>query len=515
MQGKKQYDEKLFISFQLSQHVPRENLYRQLKEVLDLSFLRKHTVKYYGTEGQKSIDPEVFFKLMLVGFLENLNSDRRIMATTAMRLDIMYFIGYNIDEPLPWHSTLSRTRQLYGRELFQLLFSKVLALCVQKGMVLGRQQAIDSVYIKANASLDRLVEKQVISETEVYARELDQNMPPEYTVTQAKKKQVEGHHAWKKKAYKDMPGSRVEDEEGNAVRPKYLSNHTHYSPTDPDARISTKPGKPRQLNYSGQVSVDTHSHLICGAVADYADRRDSQSLPRILATTIDNLKPHGIKIEELLADTGYSSGDALRAIDFHRIDAYIPNFGGYKPQREGFNYDAQNDRYICSQGAILPFKTIRIDPNGNRQKHYRSSSKDCKKCLIRTSCLGKSLEKIIRSTTDKDYYDRMHEKMQTPKARALKKVRQSTVEPVLGTLTNFLAMRKVNTRGIEQAQKHVLMACIAYNLKKYINYLSKQRHTAVAKMNKTLAKGLNRACFSIFKTLIRLLMKTETVLTFY
>ena len=122
MQGKKQFKEKLFTQFQLSNRVPPDNFYRRLKEVMNLQWLYKATQKYYGTEGQQSIDPVVFFKLMLIGYLENLGSDRRIISTVSMRLDMLYFVGYDIDEPLPWHSTLSRTRQLYGEELFKQLF---------------------------------------------------------------------------------------------------------------------------------------------------------------------------------------------------------------------------------------------------------------------------------------------------------------------------------------------------------------------------------------------------------
>ena len=94
MQGKKQYTEQLFKSFQLSDRVPEDNFYRRLKDLLDLQWLYKETKKYYGTEGQRSIDPVVFFKLILIGYLENLGSDRRIINTVSMRLDMLYFVGY-------------------------------------------------------------------------------------------------------------------------------------------------------------------------------------------------------------------------------------------------------------------------------------------------------------------------------------------------------------------------------------------------------------------------------------
>jgi transposase len=90
MQGKKHFSEKLFTNFQLSDRVPEDNFYRRLKEVLNLHWLYKATQKYCGTEGQQSIDPVVFFKLMLIGYLENLGSDRRIISTVSMRLDMLF-----------------------------------------------------------------------------------------------------------------------------------------------------------------------------------------------------------------------------------------------------------------------------------------------------------------------------------------------------------------------------------------------------------------------------------------
>jgi len=104
MQGRKNYQEKLYTNFQLSDRVPEDNFYRKLSSALDFHFLYQATSRYYGTEGQESIDPVVFFKLILVGYLENLGSDRRIINTASMRLDILLFIGYDIDEQLPWHS---------------------------------------------------------------------------------------------------------------------------------------------------------------------------------------------------------------------------------------------------------------------------------------------------------------------------------------------------------------------------------------------------------------------------
>ncbi|MFN2440063.1 MAG: IS1182 family transposase [Chitinophagaceae bacterium] len=501
MQGKKHFSEKLFTNFQLSGRVPAENFYRRLKDVLNLQWLYKATKKYYGTEGQQSIDPVVFFKFMLIGYLENLGSDRRIISTVSMRLDMLFFIGYDIDEPLPWHSTLSRTRQLYGEDLFKQLFKDVLKQCIDKGMVCGRRQVMDSVAVKANASMDSLVEKQILDDAAEYADELkeedekenDDNNDPDKnkTVSATRNRSVQLHHQWKAKAYKDMPkGSK--ERQGRA---KFVSNHTHYSTTDPDARVSVKPGKPRQLNYTAQVSVDAAHHVITQIQTDYADKKDSQCLPSLVNNAIDNLKQEGLQIEEVFTDAGYSSGQALKSLEEHNIVGYIPNFGQYKPAREGFIYDKENDRYVCSRGKYLPFKKLTTTSLGYKMKVYRSSSKDCGPCPLRSVCIGKSDFKKIDDSIDKPYYDRMHARLQTVNREKIRQIRSSTVEPVLGTLVNFLAMRRVNTRGIKQANKCIIMSAIAYNLKKLLKWEQKMINTAVMAMKK-VEKNL---CFLFFR----------------
>lgn len=133
MQGKKNYQEKLFTSFQLSDRIPEHNFYRRLKNILDLEYLYSTTEKFYGDSGQKSIDPVVFFKICLFGYLENITTDRGLLNHCSMRLDILYFLGYDVDEELPWHSTISRTRQLFPEDVFEDVFTKVLNCALMQG----------------------------------------------------------------------------------------------------------------------------------------------------------------------------------------------------------------------------------------------------------------------------------------------------------------------------------------------------------------------------------------------
>ena len=487
MQGRKTFEPKIFYELSLEGLVPQDDFYRKISQEVPFSFLYKSTSHYYGRCGQDSIDPVVFFKILLVGYLNNLNSDRALLRFCSDSLSIRLFLGYDLDEELPWHSTISRTRALFGEELFMKLFQKILSLCIEKGMVRGKRQAVDSAFIKANASMDSLVEKEVLEDASAFVEELEENS--EYKVTSARKKLVEQHHAWKEKEYKDMPGASKNedrrDEDGNPLRPKFLSNHTHYSPTDPDAKISVKPGKARQLNYAGQIAVDDKHHDITGACASTAGSKDSAIMHEIMDRMLENLEQHGIRTEEALLDAGYSSGESLEYCEKNGINAFIPNFGQYKAEREGFEFvkgeTQEEDHYRCTQkggnGAVLQFKRILTDSKGYQKKSYRSSERDCKDCPLRAQCCGRVTKfKKIEDSIHKPLYDAMHEKLNRDKnyTRFLTKRRSSTVEPVLGTLINYHSMKRVNTRGMKNANKHVLMAALAYNLKKYLKFISRK-----------------------------------------
>ena len=184
----------------------------------------------------------------------------------------------------------------------------------------------------------------------------------------------------------------------------------------------------------------------------------------------------------------------------------LPNFGQYKPEREGFTYNEELDRYECQRGnkAILPFKSIRKQHNSYEIKQYRSSESNCKNCPLRKECCGEKTKfKKLSHSIHKEYYDRMHRKLteNKPYAQRMSRLRSSTVEPVLGTLINFLNMKRVNTRGIELANKHVLMAALTYNLKKYLKFISRK---AVAKAIAMPAKVKSAfyTCFSHIATLV-------------
>lgn len=493
MQGKKDYQEKLFNNFQLSDRVPETNFYRRLKGVLDLQFLYTLTKSYYGDSGQKSIDPVVFFKLCLVGYLENLISDRQLINHCSMRLDILFFIGYNIDEELPWHSTISRTRQLFPESVFEEVFTKVLILCIAKGMVSGHTQAIDSAPVKANASMDTLELKVPEEELAEHLRKIraissiDREVPHRKSKEDksdkgqrsisANSKELDAIKSRNKKWSKDQDQRPGAGNKGS----KYTSNKTHYSPTDPDARISVKPGKARKLNYLSQLSVDTAHHVITDIQAYHADGKDNQQLQDIVQRLQVRLWQQGLVFENCVADTGYSSGENYAFLENQGLKSFIPPHGTYKGGPTDFIYNETADHYVCPQGKVIPFTKEFLDyRTKTKKKEYRARKHVCMDCPMRSSCLGKSAqEKKFSVTYYRAEYERNIARVTSKQGRYMKGKRQSTVEPVFGTLTQFMGLRKINTIGIEQANKVMHLSAIAYNLKKYLKFEQKRVQSGV------------------------------------
>ena len=522
MQGRKDYQEELFVSFQLSDRVPENNFYRRLKDLLHLDYLYKLTSDYYGDCGQKSIDPIVFFKLCLVGYLENITTDRGLMNHCDMRLDILYFLGYNITEALPWHSTLSRTRDLLPEALFRRVFEDILQKCVEAGLVSGHTQVVDSAPIKANASMDSLELKVPAEKLEDYLRKVryqstsDREAPrrqarenkattEQRTISgdKGELQEIESRNQRWKKDQDERPGAK-------SNHSKYTSNKTHYSPTDPDARISVKPGKARKLNYLSQLSVDTACHVITHIGADFADKKDNQCLPQIIGELKPRLQGMGLLFTTVMADAGYSSGENYALLEEENLQAYIPPHGTYKGGPEGFDYHKEGDYWVCRNGKKVTFRKVKVEgKNQIKKKQYFTRRSDCKGCVFKTACIGKAHEKRIEITYYNPEYQRTIARLKTPLGRRSKAIRQSTVEPVFGILTQHMGLRKLNTKGIRNANKQMLLAGIAYNLKKLLKYATPPpKSIADSLQNPTKEKHCSkRGLVSLFKLFLTPFLK--------
>ena len=480
MQGKKLFLDKEVARFRLSERVPAHNLYRRLAGLVDWSFLYDETRALYSCTGQPSLDPVVFFKLALVGRLENLVSDRRLVEHCALRVDILFFLGYEVDEELPWHSTVSRTRQLFPSAVFERLFDHVFAQCVAAGLVTGHTQAVDSAPVKANASLESLCEKRS-ADAPAPVLHVAGEPVPEVPAAQPAAMLSSPAHALQRVATTHARYRRNTSGPLGRSRPqaRLLSNKTHYSPADPEARISVKPGKVRALNYLCSMAVDDGTGVISHIQADFADRRDSVLLESIVAPLHQRLLAYALPVRDVVADTNYSNGINYALLEARGITPWIPVFGKYKPETEGFTYHAKADCFTCLAGKSLPFKGFDKRQDGGLSKVYRASSRDCRVCPHKPTCAPRVKKRPLIRTAYAAHYRRALTRQQRRQGQRMRRLRQRTIEPVFGTILQHYVLRRVNTRGRSSAHKTMLLTAIAFTLKKLLKH-QPQRQASLA-----------------------------------
>ncbi len=275
-------------------------------------------------------------------------------------------------------------------------------------------------------------------------------------------------HLEKQKEYRKNKITKLDGgKEHRKNNRRFLSNATHQSQTDPDARIAKKNGKPCMLCYSSMMGVDTKHNVITNMSAELAHRKDSRYLIKTAKATIDRLAKMGHKVDTILADAGFSSGENFATLDALGVNAFIPVHGTFKDKREGFFNDSIQDVYTCSQNHKLLYRQT-DKSRGYTKKRYLSSKKICNKCPIKSQYVGSSGHKEISHTIYRKHYDDMIAKLKSEQGQQSYALRMMSVEPVFGTLQQYYGLRWINTRGIELANKVMLMAAAAVNLKKLI-----------------------------------------------
>ncbi len=213
--------------------------------------------------------------------------------------------------------------------------------------------------------------------------------------------------------------------------------------------------------------------MITDVKAYHADKKDSQYLQDATKRLKQRLKGQGLLWTTLLADAGYSSGENYAFLEKENIISYIPQHGTYKGGPEGFIFFKEENYWLCPMEKKVTFRKRRMVKN-SLQDDYLTKRSDCKNCPMKQKCIGKGFEKKIRITVYVDEYERNNKRVRSKYGRRMKGKRQSTVEPVFGTLTQFMGLRKINTIGIVGANKVMYMSATAYNLKKLLKFVSKK-----------------------------------------
>ena len=267
------------------------------------------------------------------------------------------------------------------------MFYHVFAQWVAAGLVTGHPQAVDSAFVKANASLESLCEKQPADVPALVLQVASEVAVETPLAPPAALRASPAHHLRRvAAAHARYLRNDIGQLGRNRPQARLLSNKTHDSPADLDASIWVKPGKARALNYRCIMAVDEGHGVISHIQADFADRRDSTLLQSIIESMHQRLLAHELPVAEVVADTNYSNGVNYALLEARGITPWIPVFGQNKPEIAGFTYDAEADCFTCLAGKTLPFKGFDKNQNGGLAKVYRASSRDCRLCPHKPTC---------------------------------------------------------------------------------------------------------------------------------
>ncbi|MFQ5816200.1 MAG: IS1182 family transposase [Candidatus Hydrothermarchaeaceae archaeon] len=486
MMGQKVFQEKYFYNFSLSRRIPEGHILRRLSKVVDLSFVRKLTASFYSHTGQPSIDPVVLFKMMLLGYLYGITSERKLAEECNLNLAFMWYLGYDVDEATPDHSVISKARSRYGRETFEKFFERILELCIKAELVNGEEVFADSTLIRANASLESMVPRSEVFEPPRSPKEhVDQVFVENPVPTE-----VEGETDSTERAPQgsdpedgiEQPpvvklsegGQTNESEElaapglprkrGRPPKPRKAYNELRISKTDPDASVVSRPMIGKGLFYKQHFTVDssrviTAVSVTSGIVEDHTQVRGLLDKQPIAPKRFSADSHYGVPgVYGELKRRGI-----LPAIPRRSPQARKPRPGHLPPS--AFRYDRERDVYICPQDK--PLRRVAFDPRYQRY-HYRPRDPDCRGCPLRKAC---STEKTVRNVfryKEEDALEWGMAHLETREAEELLIERRVLAEGVVGEAKTQHGLRRAICRGLDKVTIQALLTASVQNLKRLL-----------------------------------------------
>jgi transposase len=484
MMGKKERDfHPLPNDICLEDLVPEDNCYRRLQEKLDLSFVRELVEDRYAASGRPSVDPEVFFRLQLVMFYEGIRSERELMRIVSDRLSVRWYVGYDLREPLPDHSSLTRIRDRFGLSVFREFFERIVQMCVEAGLVWGEELYFDATKVDANASLDSIAPRFYVEE----------HLGEVFTVEEPPNAEQEDNEST---ATSDYPRSEAElyelpsvgDDalaEENAARDDWISRNGRQrrerkgvwyrrkadflaSSTDPDSSpMKRRNSKGSHLGYYTHYVVDGgKSRVILNVLVTPFEVTENQPMLDLLWRTSFRWK---IAPRQVTGDTAYGTTENIAAVEQAGIRAYVPLTGAGKARpyfsKEEFAYDPQQDLYQCPAGEILRPKTFRAARN---QVLYKTEPGTCYSCSMRARCTDNKTGRQLLRHLEERYVDRVKGYRGTfAYEKALRK-RRVWVEPLFGEAKDWHGMRRFRLRRLKKVNIEALLIACGQNIKRLV-----------------------------------------------
>jgi len=449
MLGHKTRDFRPLTAVSLEDLVPKDNFYRQVERSIDLSFVHDLANDFYSNIGRPSIDPVVFFKLQLIAFFEGIRSERKLMETVNLNLAHRWFIGYDLDEPIPDHSSLSKIRERFGLEVFQRFFERIVEMCIEAGLVWGEELYFDSTKVQANANVNGMMDRANYEAQE----HLDQLF-------------AEVHSPFGRLVAK-YNGKRL-----SGIRKPHYQRITddQVSPIDPDATpMQASQGGSAKLGYRDHYVVDGgKARIILSALVTPASITDNTPLLDLVDWVRSRWR---IQPKLAVGDTKYGTVPNIVGLEERGIQAYLPTSDfsqrtKYYPAKL-FQYDPHKDRYICPQGQILPLAFRRTS---EQVLIYKPKAKLCNACPAKSKCTGSKSGRHIYRSFFQEYLDKAEAYRQTEAYLKAMRKRSVWVEPLFGEAKEFHRLRRFRLRRLRKVNIEGVMVAAGQNLKRLIKH---------------------------------------------
>lgn len=296
----------MWVATQALPRSPGHVFYEKLNQVLEAGgfdrFVEELCAPYYAEgEGRLSIEPGVYFRMLFVGYFEGLGAQRAIAWRCADSLSLRSFLGIALTKDTPDHSSMTRIRKRLPEEIFEKVFTFVLKVAVEYGLLKGKTIAVDATTLEANAAMKSLVRRDTGEDWKAYVRRLAE---------------AEG--------IKDPTDEELR--RFDCKRKKKTSNEDWESATDPDSRVTKMKDGRTHLAYKAENAVDVESEIVVAAVVYRADDSDPQTLPVTIDIARQQLEAAGSphQVEEALADKGYHKAETLQTVeDVQGVRPYI------------------------------------------------------------------------------------------------------------------------------------------------------------------------------------------------
>ncbi len=440
MMGRQNNDQgPLFYEFRLDEAVPDDHLVRKIDAVLDLSWVHAELAPHYPTLGRPSVDPVLMIRMLIVGYVFGLRSERLLCREVQVNLAYRWFCKLGIEHKIPDHSAFSRARNERFRDsgIFRQVFERVVEACIAADLVDGEGFAVDASLIAADANKQRSIPSAEWQKTR-HLKTASRAMQ-EYLAT-----------------LDDAAFGAASD-----VTPKFVS------PSDPAAQWTGAMRGPAFFAYADNYLIDVKCGVIMGVEATRAIRQAEVGAGKTMVERTE--ERFDIKPKWLAADTAYGSGPNLNwLVKDKDIAPHIPVIDKSKREdetfsREDFRFDKERNVYVCPAGKLLTTTGTVIDDGETLR--YLATTSDFRDCPLKVRCCPKaSFRRIPRSI----YEEARDVARALAKTEAFEQSRRDRkrIEMLFAHLKRILKLGRLRLRGPRGAQDEFTLAAIAQNLRR-------------------------------------------------